>query len=240
MQDGNRPSPSMVLDLGLVDYLPILMLQRHLNSMVNNDELGDTVMILEHPDVYTLGIHRNQNEIIAPGIVPFEVERGGSATYHGPGQLVAYFIVNMKNRGINIRDLIEMVQASMISLLDGFNIKAQGRLHGETGVWVEDRKICSIGFAIKGFTTLHGVGLNISTDLTKFQNIMPCGMQASIMTSMESELGREVELASVKNGLKNRFLEKLRINKYMEFNSLDELKSYSVGNGLGLLPEELL
>lgn len=230
----------VVLDLGVEEYLGILKLQRHLNSLVNDNAIGDTIIMLEHPDVYTLGIHRNQDEILAPGIVPFEVERGGSATYHGPGQIVAYFIVNMKNRGINVRDLIQMAQGSIITLLEDYGIRAQGRLHGETGVWVGDRKICSIGFAIRGFSTFHGVGFNISTDLSKFQNIMPCGMQSSIMTSMEKELGKPVDLYKVRSDLKKRFVEMLELEKYIEFNSIDELKSYSMSNGLGLLPEELL
>ena len=240
MREEFKPGASMVLDLGREDYGGILRLQRHLNSLANNNKLGDTIILLQHPDVYTLGIHRNQNEILAPGIVPIEVERGGSATYHGPGQLVAYFIVNLKNQGINVRDLIEMTQDSLISLLDNYGIKAHGRLHGETGVWVDDRKICSIGFAIKGFSTLHGIGFNISTDLSKFMNIMPCGMQSSVMTSMEKELGRQVSFENVKNDLKKMFLEKLKVKRYVEFNSMDELKSYSVSNGLRLLPEELL
>ncbi len=232
-------SNSLVLDFETVDYMEILHLQRRLNSLVNDDLLGDTVILLQHPDVYTLGIHRNQNEILSPGIKPIEVERGGSATYHGPGQLVAYFVVNMKNHGLNVKMLIQMVQEAMISLLDIYGIKAHGRLHGETGVWVDERKICSIGFAIKGFSTLHGFGFNISTDLNKFQNIMPCGMSSSIMTSMENELGKTVNFDDVKKDLKKRFLEELEIKKYVEFNSINELKTYSVSNGLGLFPEEL-
>lgn len=238
-QDSFNSSDSLVIDLGMEDYLEILDLQRHLNSLVNENLLGDTIILLEHPDVYTLGIHRNQNEILTSGITPIEVERGGSVTYHGPGQLVTYFIVNMKNHGINVKNLIEMVQEAIITMLEKFGIKAQGRLHGETGVWVDNQKICSIGFAIKGFSTLHGIGFNISTDLIKFQNIMPCGMSSSIMTSMENELGETVDFKNIKNMLKKGFLEKLKIEKYMEFNSIGELKSYSVSNGLGLLPEEL-
>lgn len=231
---------TVVLDLGMEDYGKVLKLQRSLNSMVNSDVMGDTIILLEHPDVYTLGIHRNKDEIISPEIVPYEVERGGSATYHGPGQVVAYFIVNMKNHGINVRDLIQMAQDSMISLLGDYGITAEGRLHGETGVWVQDRKICSIGFAIKGFSTLHGVGFNVSTDLSKFGKIMPCGMQSSVMTSMENELGMPVDFQVIKNELKDGFVKKLGVKKYVEINSIPELNNYLVGNGLGLLPEELL
>ena len=230
----------ILLDLGVEDYSEILKLQRHMNLRSSNSEVGDAVFLLQHPDVYTLGIHRNQNEILSPEIVPFEVERGGSATYHGPGQLVAYFMVNMKNHGINVRDLIQMTQSSIISLLSEYGIHSEGRLHGETGVWVKERKICSIGFAVKGFSTLHGIGFNINTDLSKFQKIMPCGMQSSIMTSMENELGHAIDFKSVKNRLKKSFIEMLGLEKYIEFNSIDELKSYSVGNGLGLFPKELL
>ena len=230
----------ILLDLGVEDYSEILKLQRHMNFLSSNSEVGDAVFLLQHPDVYTLGIHRNQTEILSPEIVPFEVERGGSATYHGPGQLVVYFMVNMKNHGINVRDLIQMTQNSITSLLSDYGIHSEGRLHGETGVWVKEKKICSIGFAVKGFSTLHGIGFNVNTDLSKFQKIMPCGMQSTIMTSMENELGHAIDFKSVKNRLKKSFIEMLGLEKYIEFNSIDELKSYSVGNGLGLFPKELL
>ncbi len=231
---------NLVFDLGEVDYENVLVLQRHLNSLRNDGVIGDCIFLLEHPDVYTIGIHRNSEEILAEDVTPIEVERGGSATYHGPGQLVVYEIVNLRDHGINVKQLIEMVQASINRVLASYGIEGKGMLHGETGVWVGGRKICSIGFAIKGFSTLHGVGLNINTDLSKFGKIMPCGMNSSVMTSMEGETGKRINAETVRKMLKEEILSSLGIKDYLEINDLKKGRDYLVGNGLGLLPEELL
>lgn len=234
------PSQDLVIDLGRENYEPVLLLQRHLNYLCNEDLISSALIFVEHEDAYTVGIHRNPQEILSNDIRPVEVERGGSATYHGPGQIVAYFIVNLKNLNINIRDLITRVENSVSEVLKSEGIDAEGRLHGETGIWVENRKICSIGFAIKGFSTLHGIALNITTDLSKFDGIMPCGMDSAIMTSVERELGRKVDYLSIRSQIKEEILSDMNIKKYLEINSLKKLKEYSVSNGLGLLPEELL
>lgn len=231
---------AVVFDLGVEDYVEILKIQRHLNDLRNEELLGDCLFFLEHPDVYTLGIHRNSNEILESHIVPVEVERGGSATYHGPGQIVIYMIINLKDRGMNVKELIGVTQEAINSVLYSFGIKGEGRLHGETGVWVENRKICSIGFALKGFSTLHGFALNVSTDLTKFSNIMPCGMDATVMTSMERETGHKVDEMKVRKMLREEILSKLDIKNYLEIDGLKKGREFLVGNGLGLLPEELL
>lgn len=233
------PGKSVVFDLGIVEYANVLILQRYLNALVNDGILGDCVFFLEHPDVYTLGIHRNASEILSGDIKPIEVERGGSATYHGPGQIVIYPIVNMKEHRINVRDLIQITQDAIKVALSQYGITGEGRLHGETGVWVGDKKICSIGFAIKGFSTLHGVALNVSTDLTKFDRIMPCGMNSTVMTSIEKETGGKVNDRGVREILKKEILSKLDIKEYLEINDLKKGREISVSNGLGLLPEEL-
>lgn len=231
---------NIVFDLGSVEYKKVLILQRYLNNLRNEGIVGDCILFLEHPDVYTLGIHRNPSEILSGDITPVEVERGGSATYHGPGQLVVYEIVNLKEHGINVRNLIEKTQESVNKVLKDYGIIGEGRLHGETGVWVGNHKICSIGFAIKGFSTLHGIGLNISTDLSKFENIMPCGMNSTVMTSMEKESTVPVSERDVRRELKKNLLSSLGINEFLEIKDLKKGKEYLVGNGLGLFPEELL
>ncbi len=231
---------AIIFNLGKEKYSNILNLQRHLNALRNEKVVGDCLFFLEHEDVYTLGIHRNENEILTEGITPIEVERGGSATYHGPGQLVVYFIINLKEHRINVRDLIEISQSAINEVLGSYGIKGQGRLHGETGVWVGERKICSIGLAVKGFSTLHGIALNISTDLSKFDAIMPCGMNSAVMTSMENETGKKIQLENVGKMLKSKLLSRLYIENYLEINSLKKGREFLVGNGLGLLPQELL
>ncbi len=167
-----------------MDYQNVLNFQRHLNDLRNDDKIGDSFIILEHDDVYTAGVHYSGD---TEGII--KTERGGYLTYHGPGQLVTYFIVNLKERKINAKDIIIMIQKTVMELLEKYGIEAHGEFNEKTGVWVENKKICSIGLAIKGFSTLHGMALNVNTDLRKFLKINPCNFTPDIMTSMENILG---------------------------------------------------
>ncbi len=235
--EGLKP---VILNLGREQYIPILNLQRNLNHLRNENLVGNVLIFVEHEDVYTSGIHRNPSEVLSDNIEPIEVERGGSLTYHGPGQLVVYFIYNLKEAGINVRDLIKTVQGAISRTLSGYGIQSEGRLHGETGVWVSDRKICSIGFALKGFTTLHGIAVNVNTDLSKFDLIMPCGMNPAVMTSVNHELRREIEIESFRYVLMGELLSALRIYDYIRFNSMEKFREFSMSNRLGLFPEELL
>jgi lipoyl(octanoyl) transferase len=207
------------------EYEKILQLQRNLVGLRNSGVIGDTLIMLEHTDTYTAGIHRDRSAIVDPSTQVIEVERGGAYTYHGPGQVVIYFIINMKERGINIKDLIINVQEAIIRILAEYGIKAEGRLDKETGVWTNGRKICSIGFAIREFSTFHGVALNVSTDLSKFFRISPCGFDASVMTSMEKETGKTISKEEVKKQLEEAFKEKLRILEYKKYENLAEFQN---------------
>ena len=176
-----------------MDYGKCLEMQRGMNALRNEGKIGDTIIATEHDDTYTGGIHYNP-EVGGTYSVPIlRVERGGNLTYHGKGQVVLYFIFNLKEREINVRQLIEQVQEALIKTLSSYGVKGEGRLYKETGVWVGDRKICSIGFAVKGFSTLHGIAVNINTDLSKFYSISPCDMDPGVMTSLEKETGRKVD-----------------------------------------------
>ena len=176
-----------------MDYGKCLEMQRGMNALRNEGKIGDTIIATEHDDTYTGGIHYNP-EVGGTYSVPIlRVERGGNLTYHGKGQVVLYFIFNLKERGINVRELIEQVQEALIKTLSSYGVKGEGRLYKETGVWVGDRKICSIGFAVKGFSTLHGIAVNINTNLSKFYSISPCDMDPGVMTSLEKETGRKVD-----------------------------------------------
>lgn len=223
---------SYVAVLPETDYETALEIQRNLNDRRNRGEIPDTIIVLSHPDVYTTGIHRNPGEIIDPMIRVINVERGGSATYHGKGQIVVYFIINMRDRGINIRDLIISIEKAVSLTLEKFGIIAEGRLKGETGVWVGHRKICSVGLAVRGFSTLHGIALNVSTDLSKFAAILPCGMPPHIMTSMKAETGTELEINEVKDLLIRTLVRTINLREPMAINNLEKLREISVGNGL--------
>jgi len=175
-----------------MEYSSCLEMQRKLNARRERGEIEDVIIATEHPDVYTGGIHfkgdyGNYNVNI------IKVERGGNLTYHGPGQLVLYFIINLKDRGMNVRDLIIKIENALVSTLGEYGVKGEGKLFERTGVWVGERKICSIGLGIRGSTTLHGIAINLTTDLSKFYAISPCDLDPGVMTSLSKEIGRKVD-----------------------------------------------
>ena len=217
----------IIADLGTEDYRSVLEVQRSLVKGRNEDLIPDTLIFLQHNDSYTAGIHRNPQEIVVPGTDVINVERGGALTYHGPGQLVVYFILNLNKRKTNIKDIILKVEDSIVSVLGEYGIRSEGRLDKHTGVWAGDRKICSVGFAIRESSTLHGIALNVNTDLKKFSAIMPCGFDADIMTSMKNELGFEPDFSEVKEKMKNILIRKLEINKIGEIGNFSDLLSFS-------------
>ena len=176
-----------------MDYGECLDMQREMNSLRNEGKIGDTIIATEHEDTYTGGIHYDPSSGGTYSVPILRVERGGNLTYHGKGQVVLYFIFNLKERGINVRELIEQVQAALIDTLAYYGVKGEGRLYKETGVWVGDRKICSIGFAVKGFSTFHGIAVNLNTELSKFFKINPCDMDAGVMTSLAKETGHKID-----------------------------------------------
>jgi len=202
----------------------MLEVQRILNQARNKLVIPDLVIFNEHPPVYTVGLHKNPGEIVDQSIVPVQIERGGSITYHGPGQMVVYFILNLMERKTNIKAVIQSVQAAISELLDEYGIKGEGRLGKETGVWTSGRKICSIGFAIKESSTLHGIALNVSTDLKAFDRIHPCGFSSSVMTSMEDEAGMKISFEEVQKKFKDLLVEKLNIRVVSELKNFESLK----------------
>ena len=167
---------------GIVDYDDALIAQRKLNEMVNQGELEGAILILEHNDVYTCGIHRDKGDV-AIGQHIRMVERGGGITYHNPGQIVSYFILNLKDLNLNARTLIGVIHNELIEFMQELNISGESRLGTETGIWVGNSKICSTGLALKGNATLHGSALNYINNLNGFHMINPCGFDPEIMTS---------------------------------------------------------
>ena len=211
-----------VLNLGRQDYGQTLEFQRILVDLRNQGRIGDALIFVEHTDTSTAGIHRDEGAILDPGIPVIYVERGGAYTFHGPGQVIVYFIVNMKERKINIRDLIILAQNSVISVLSEYGIRAEGRLNKETGVWVNERKICSIGFAIREFSSFHGIALNVSTDLKKFYSIMPCGFDAAIMTNVDKETGSNIGTEEVRAKLESALIAAMKIKEYKKYSKMSE------------------
>ena len=200
-----------VLDLGLRDYVNVLELQRKLVELRAGKSIPDTLVLVEHPNVYTVGkavLGEIPDQV--DGIPVFRIERGGQWTYHGPGQLVGYPIIDLNERRRDIHRFLRDMEETLTLTIGKFGI-AGGR--GEqTGVWVGKKKIASIGAAIRNWISFHGFALNINTDLTYFHKISPCGFQGSTMTSMNAQLGHQVNFSEVKEQLLDEFGKVFRVN----------------------------
>ncbi len=206
---------SYIYNLSTIDYNTCTVFQKRLNNLRNDGEISDSFIFPEHDDVYTAGIHYkgDLNNII-------KTERGGYVTYHGRGQLIAYYIVNLKDRKMNALDLIKLIQSSVIELLKTYNIDGYPLYDEKTGVWHGDKKIASIGIAVNRFSTYHGMALNISTDLKKFNFINPCNFSPDIMTSMEKIKGQKYDLNEVKKRFIEITLKKFDITDYVIKNNI--------------------
>jgi lipoate-protein ligase B len=188
-----------VEDLGVLGYREAYARQLAVVEERKREQGLDTLLLVEHPHVITLGRSRQAwSNVLAPGgvdVVP--IERGGDVTYHGPGQLVAYPIVRLHEHERDLHRFMRALEAGVMATLARYGIEA-GRSDGNTGVWIEGRKIASIGIACRRWVTFHGLALNVTTDLSYFHRINPCGFEARVMTSMARELGRDVDMAEVK------------------------------------------
>ena len=177
-----------VFRLGRVDYKAVLDIQERLVRARQLGLIEDTILLLEHPNVYTMGRGARESFMIDPTIGPavLRVSRGGEVTYHGPGQLVGYPILSLVGSERDVHDYLRGIEQSMIDALAGLGIAA-GRRKGLTGVWIDDRKIASIGVGIRRWVTFHGFALNVNTDLSFFDRIVPCGIAGCQMTSIAKE-----------------------------------------------------
>lgn len=188
-------------NIGNIPYGEALDLQYRLVEARQENRIGDTVLLLEHPPVLTKGtrtdaqnIYLSEKELDAIGIGVYEVNRGGDVTYHGPGQIVVYPIIQLKAYEQGIRWFIQTMEDSLIDLLkEEFLIHAYSRQDKYTGVWVEDRKIAAFGLAVQHGVTMHGFAFNVNTDLRHFNFINPCGLSLGV-TSVANELGCEIDL----------------------------------------------
>ncbi|MHB8632373.1 MAG: lipoyl(octanoyl) transferase LipB [Thermoplasmatota archaeon] len=187
-----------VLDVGRMEYGQCLQLQYRLRDERQNGEGEDTLIVVEHPPVATLGRRGEASEVFDPDLPVYTIERGGKATYHGLGQLVLYPIVHIGEGNRDVRRWVQHLEGLVIRLLADFGIAA--RIDPERpGVWTVqgDHKIASIGIAIQQWVSFHGIALNVDLDLREFGRIDPCGLGASVMTSMARE-GSTATMASVR------------------------------------------
>ncbi len=194
-------------DVGRLPYEKALNLQEAAVRAIRERIVEEVFFFTEHDPVYTAGIHQKKSDD-PEGIEVIRVRRGGKITFHGPGQIVLYILTDLSRRKLNIKELITLVQNSVIATLSGYGLPAEGRLHEETGVWTRGRKICSIGFQLNGSITMHGIALNVTTNMSYFEKIKPCGFPSSVMTSMMMELNGDVDI----NDVKKRLWENIKLN----------------------------
>ena len=197
-----------VARLGLVDYAAALELQNAAVAARLQDAIGDTLLLLEHPHVFTLGRGADASYIInAPVGVPiYRVSRGGQVTYHGPGQLIGYSIVKLTGSRRDVSRYLRTLELALIGALHEFGVEA-ARRDGMTGVWAGSRKIGSIGVGIRRWVTLHGFALNVATDLDYFDAIVPCGIEDCRMTSIGALGHPQVTVAEFADALVRSFAE---------------------------------
>jgi len=186
-----------VINLKKLDYGIVLNIQEKLLAARQKDEIEDTLLLVEHPSTLTLGVRGKFSNILVTSAVLknknidiYEVNRGGDVTYHGPGQIVGYPIINLSNYGHDIKRFIWNIEEVFIRLLQKeFDIIAQREDKKYTGVWIGDRKITAIGIAVKHWVTMHGFAFNVNTDLEHFNLINPCGLIDKGVTSLQELTG---------------------------------------------------
>jgi lipoyl(octanoyl) transferase len=186
----------LVRDLGLKEYVEVWNLQRKLVFDRGQGDAPDTVLLCQHPPVYTIG--RSSRQPI-PENLPcpvHKVERGGDLTYHGPGQIVGYPILKLSEHGLKARSYLHALEAVLTEAIRPFGVKA-ATIKGFTGLWVGRKKLASIGVAVRGGVTYHGFALNANNDLSPFRRIHPCKLESDVMTSMHKLLGAPVDEQAV-------------------------------------------
>ncbi|MDE6022256.1 MAG: lipoyl(octanoyl) transferase LipB [Muribaculaceae bacterium] len=212
-----------VIDEGQKDYGEMLEKQRSLfTEMVACKKSGQPVekeylFLVEHNPVVTLGKHAKETNVLLPekmlgekGVEVFHIERGGDVTYHGPGQLVAYPLLDLEAHHLGVKDYVHLLEESVILTIADFGIRGE-RVAGASGVWIgagttAERKICALGVKCSRYITMHGLALNVNTDLNGFSLINPCGFVDKGVTSMARELNRKIDMDKVKASLSSNFI----------------------------------
>ena len=206
-----------ILELGLSPFKEVWDLQKELVKKRQNGQIKDTLILAEHEPVYTLGKNANENHILQNSprdVKTYQIERGGDVTYHGPGQLVGYPIMDLHNYNKSISCYMRSLEQLIIDTLAEFRVTAE-RKDGLTGVWVGDEKIAALGVRVTRWITMHGFALNVSPDLTYYSGIIPCGIFEYGVTSMAKQLTIEVAVDSVKQVLIEKFMNQFQTAESM-------------------------
>jgi lipoyl(octanoyl) transferase len=198
--------------LGRVNFADALALQEDVVACKREDrDVADEILLLEHEPVYTIGRTPDKSSLLGGAHLPhplFAINRGGQATYHGPGQLMGYPLLDLRRCGQDLHRYLRWLEQTLIDFLARDEISATRR-EGLTGVWVSNRKIASIGVGVRHWITMHGFALNVCGDLSPFANIIPCGISNVTMTSIEKETGKSVSVADVASAFEKFVREKI-------------------------------
>ncbi|MBF7097492.1 lipoyl(octanoyl) transferase LipB [Alkalibacter mobilis] len=195
-----------IVDLGKMEYSEALKIQTRLRDLRVDEKIEDTLLMVEHDPVLTLGSRGKMENILVSeeflksnGIEVVQLRRGGDVTYHGPGQIVGYPIVDMKNYDRDLRRFVQNLKQIFIAMLeDEFNIHAEGKEGDHTGVWLGNEKITAIGISVSKMVTMHGFAFNVNTDLNHFKWINPCGFSDKGVTSLEKLMGHSMDMKKMK------------------------------------------
>ena len=210
-------APALIVRrLGRQDYEPVWRAMQAYTD-TRTAESPDKLWLLQHPPVFTQGLNGRPEHLLDPGAIPvIQVDRGGQVTYHGPGQVVAYVLLDLKRRGLGVRELVTTLEQSVIDLLAEYGIAAQAR-RDAPGVYVAGRKIASLGLRVRRGCSYHGLSLNVAMDLAPFRRINPCGYQGLEVTQL-AELGGPTDTAAVEEALLSHLV---RLLGYTNFTVAD-------------------
>jgi len=212
-------------DIDTIDYKEAWELQKEIFSKRVSNEIGDYLFLLEHPNTYTLGKTAHKENLKSSdkylkenNISVYDIDRGGDITYHGPGQIVGYPIIDLNNWFKDTHKYLRALEEVIINTCSEYNLICE-RNPKHTGVWICEKKIAAIGIKVSRWITMHGFAFNVNTDLNLFEGIIPCGIQDKSVTSLSRELGTKIEISEVKEKLLKNFIE---VFSYGELKTIDK------------------
>lgn len=204
----------IIRDLGLVDYTSTWQRMQQFTDQRDDDTI-DEIWLLEHPPVFTQGQAGKAEHLLFPGDIPVvQVDRGGQVTYHGPGQLVAYVLLNIKRRNLGVRQLVNLIEHSIIATLAQNDVEAYAKTDAP-GVYVDEKKVASLGLRVRKGCTFHGLALNVDMDLSPFSRINPCGY-AGMQMVQSRDLGGPVSIQQAKQQLSAQLINLLNVSEFQE------------------------
>ena len=219
-------------DLGFIDYKEAWDLQYEVHAKRVSGDAKDFLFLLEHPNTYTLGKTAHKENLMGSekylkenNISVYDIDRGGDITYHGPGQIVGYPIIDLNNWYKDTHKYLRALEDVIIKTCSEYGIDC-GRNEKHTGVWIRDKKIAAIGIKVSRWVTMHGFAFNVNTDLNLFSGIIPCGIQDKTVTSLKEELGHEIDVLEVKAKLLNNFIKVFNYGEVKTMQSDEVMQTY--------------